>query len=395
MKRRYTLNPFNLHLSPKAILSLCKSEYVRRYPNKILSKKNPFASCIVYLVINQDKTIKLDFKFQQESPLQMKFIHKRPKGARQGEEIRNIDIREITNISIPPYENRYYFDFIFFILDITTDEYWATNFWTMKVCPDLRYYLSRARKQKYREISGKLARIYNLTFTLGHVNLKTGKLRSSSGIKKIIKHGWIPTISLLPQPYHQMIRIIELTNDIDQVNANALELFNVSLLDNIIERWNGASLVRDRQELLSIAIDRFKSNDFISTIYILLPQIEGLVTEHIKRKRKGKILESDIKKRFIQFGNLIKGERFNTKFTCYLTNILVTYLANTFYKKWYPYPKSGRRYRQSTLSPQRHVILHGEVDPKYFTAENCLKLICILDAIILLSLKSSELPVRK
>lgn len=393
MKRKYTLNPLNLQLDPKTLLNICKSEYVKRYPKQIRSKTNPFVSCIVYLVIDQDKRITLDFKFEQDSPLRMKFIHKRPRGARQGELVTNIDIREITDILIPPYENRYYFDFVIWILDVTTDRYWAANFWTLKVCPDLRYYLSKARRQKYREIGRKLAGSYNLTFMLGHVNLKTGKLRSSSGIRKMISHGWIPTISLLPQPYGEMIRIIERTGDINQVNTNALGLFDERLLDGIVERWKQASLVKDRREPLSVAIDRFKSKDFVSTIYILLPQIEGLVTEHIKRK--GEIVEGDIGERFGQFGNLIKGERFNTKFTCYLTDILVTYLRKTFYKTWFPYPKRSRRYRSSMLSPQRHVILHGEVNPKYFTAENCLKLICVSDAIILLSLKSSELPVHE
>ena len=229
---------------------------------------------------------------------------------------------------------------------------------------------------------------------LGHVNLKTGKLKSSIRIQKIINHGWIPTISLLPQPYGEMIRIIERTNDINKINTIALDFLNEQRLDNIVERWKRASLVKDRRELLSTAINRFKSKDYISTIHILLPQIEGLVTEHIKRK--GETVERDLGDRFKQFGNIIKGERYNTKFTCYLTNILARYLKNAFYKKWYPYPsRRGTQHQPSTLAPQRHVILHGKVNPKYFSAENCIKLICVLDAIILLSLKYSELPVHK
>lgn len=393
MKRKYTLNPHNLQIHLNTLLKLCKSEYVKRYPNQIQSKKNPFTYCIVYLVINQDKTMKLVFKYQQDFPLKMKIIHKRPKGGRPGEVITNTDIREITDILIPAYKKRYYFDFIFWILDITTDNYWAINFWTLKVCPDLRYYLSKSRKQKYLDIGHKLAISYNLTFILGHVNLKTGKLRSSTKIKKLIKHGWIPTISLLPQPYGEMIRIIERTGDINQVGKTAVRVFNDKLLGKVFERWEEASLVHDRRELLSIAIDRFKLNDFVSTIHILLPQIEGLITEHIKRKCE--IVKADLKERFTQFGDIIKGEIFNTNFTCYLTDILIKYLRNSFYKTWYPYPRRGRRYRPSTLAPQRHVILHGEINLKYFTAENCIKLICVLDSIILLSLKSSELPVHK
>lgn len=293
MKRRYVLNPINLKkFGPNTLLELAKSHYVSKYPTEIQSKNNPFAYCIVYLVIKPDKKIALDFKYPQEVRLPMKFTHKRPRGARPHEVIRNIDIREITNITVPPYDNKYYFDFIIWLLDITTDAYWATNLWTMTICPDLRYYLSKERKRQYSDIGIGLAKKYNETFVLGHVNLKTGRLKSSSGIGRLINHGWIPTISLFPQPYGEMVRLVESTGDMNQVNATAVGLFDDKLLDDIFDRWEEASLIKGRREILSTAIERFKSRDFVSTIHILLPQIEGLVTRHIKRR--GRIPEVDI-----------------------------------------------------------------------------------------------------
>jgi hypothetical protein len=393
MKRKYNLISHNFVLDPRTLLNLCKSEYLRRYPDQIQSKNCLFSWCIVYLVIEKDKTLRFDFKFPQESILKMKFIHKRPYGGVPGEPVYNTDFREITDINIPPYQNKYYFDFFFFVCDINTDSYWAVPNWTWKLCTDSRYYLSKSRKQEYKTIGRKLAKSYNLTFILGHVNLNTRKLKSSQGIRKIINHGWIPTISLLPQPYGEMINIIERTNDIKEVNDFALKVFNAKFLETIIERWKMASLVKDRWELLQTSFDRFNSKDYISTIHILLPQIEGLITAHVKRKQQ--MVESQLEQRFSQFGDIIKSETYNTDFTRYLTDILVRHLKNTFYKQWYPFPRRGRRLRASILSPQRHVILHGEVHLDYFNPENCLKLICILDAIILLSLKYSELSFRK
>ena len=388
MKREYKLNALDLELGPNELLALAKAEYLKRY-----STKEKFAYCIIYLVINRDRTMRLDFKYPQEVQLPMRFIHKRPGGAKPGEVIRNIDIREIRDISIPPYERRYYFDFVFWVLDINTGNYWATNLWTGRVCADLRYYLSARRKFQYRRIGERLAEKYNMTSVLGHVNLKTGRLRPSSGIRQLIKYGWIPTISLLPQPYGEMVRIIESTNDMSQVDAAATSLFNSQVLDDILARWLKASLAKGRMDILSTAIKRFKSNDFISCVHILLPQIEGLVNEHIRRKRH--VPEGKMPERFKQFGNLVKAEEFNSRMTVYLCNILTSHLERAFYRKWYPSPRKGRLYRGLQVAPQRNLILHGKTINQYFTAANCLKLICVIDAIILLSLRRNEVKVAK
>ena len=94
--------------------------YEKKCPSsKILSSKHLFAYCIVYLVVQPDKTIRLEFKFPEDMPLKMEFLHKRPGGANHGEAVSNIDIREVTNIFIPPYDDKYYFNFILFVLDIT------------------------------------------------------------------------------------------------------------------------------------------------------------------------------------------------------------------------------------------------------------------------------------
>jgi len=341
------------------------------------------------LVINPNKTMRIEYRFPQDVPLPMKFIHKRPGGLKPGEVIRIKDSREVTEIIIPAYEGRYYFDFVFWVLDLTTNAYWMTHLWTCKVCPDLRYYLSKERKNQYKEIGLSMAKKYTRTFILGHVKLRTGKFRSSKGIKKLVKYGWIPTIALLPQPYGEMVRIIESTDDIKKINSYAVSEFNEYLLNDILSRWKEASLVQKRMTILANALEQYKKDDFISTVYILLPQIEGLINDHIKRKHQ--LPEQNFKNRVVQFGDIIKRESFNTEMTRYLTDVLVINLTKAFYKTWFPSIRSGKRYRPSNFSPQRHVLSHGEVNQKYFTPDNCLKLVCVLDAIILLSLLKKEL----
>jgi len=137
------------------------------------------------------------------------------------------------------------------------------------------------------------------------------------------------------------------------------------------------------------AKNQFKAQDYISPVFILLPQIEGLVTAHIKRK--GMMPKRSLDKRFKQFGDIIKAEKFNTWMTCYLTDKLISYLKNAFYKTWFPYHAK----QIPNIGPQRHVLLHGEFHLKYFNAESCLKLICVIDAIILLSIKRSELSIGR
>jgi hypothetical protein len=389
MKRIYNFNPFPLGFGPKGFFDLAKTLYENKYPDQLYSHKNPFTYCLIYRVIKPDKTVKFDFKFPQDVGLAMKGFAKKPKGFTVGIPIRDIDVREVTEIIIPPYENKYYFDFILFVIDITTDEYWITKLWTNTICPDLRYYMSKERKLQYHKIGEEIAQSYTRTFILGHVNLRTKELRSSGGIRKLLKNSWIPTISLLPQPYGEMIRLIESTNDMNKVNSFVVDSFNANLIDDILSRWSEVSLVKKRMEILTTALSAYKNGSFYATIYILLPQIEGIINDHIIRKRQ--LPQPSLKDRFNQFGEIIKMETFNTEMTIYLTNILINDLHKSFYKTWYPYPRHGRRYRPADVSPQRHVISHGKINPKYFTQENCIKLICILDAIILLSLRKSEL----
>jgi hypothetical protein len=394
MKRHYILNPMRLNYGRQFFEEFAKDEYSKRFTEQENNPRSPFLYCLIYLIVNPDGSMKLDCKFPEDVPLRMRFVHKRPGGAKPGEQLSlDTDVREITNIGIPPYEGKYYFDFVFCLLDATTGRYWLSHLWTKKVCYDLRYYLSSERRSQYRAIGLNLARSYTKTFILGHVNLKTGKFRSSPGIRRLIKHGWIPTISLLPQPYGEMVRIIESTNDITQVDSAAVKMSDEKLLDDILARWLDASLVQKRMDILTAAIDAYRRNDYYCALHILLPQIEGLVTAHVRRKRE--IPEKNLADRFKQFGDLIKGEAFNSDMTRYLTDVLVQNLTDAFYKTWYPYPKGGKLYQPSNLSPQRHVMLHGEVAPKYFTSGNCLKLISTLDAIILLSLRKSEIAIHR
>lgn len=388
--------PLSSNLSP---LDLAKAIFKDKYPiAQKYSEECPFSYCIMYLVVNPDKTIRLDFKYPQDFQMKMKIIHKNPHGCIVGQPINNTEIREITDIYIPPYDDRYYFDFIVFILDITTQKYWIGNLWTQKLCPDLRFYLSKQRKKQYLKIGKSLAENYNSTFMLGYVNLKSNKLRPSIGIKRLINNGWIPTFCFFPYPYIEMIRLIESNNNISDVENNINKFIddNPNFINDILARWIATSLAKDRKDILQTAIKNFISVDYISPIYLLLPQIEGLITEHIKRK--GHTPEEDLEKRFLQFEEIINNEKYNTKFTLYLANKLVTHLKKAYFKKWFPFPKTYKRvnitkiYRGSTICPQRHVILHGHVNSNYYTKENCLKLIGIIDAIVLLSLRKSELP---
>ena len=113
---------------------------------------------------------------------------------------------------------------------------------------------------------------------------ETGKIKSSAGIARLTRHGWMPTISLLPQPYGEMVRIIESANDMDKVNEFAVQAFDGNVLDSILARWQGASLLAKRRGVLAAAIEAYKASNYIAAVYVMLPQIEGLTTAHIKRR---------------------------------------------------------------------------------------------------------------
>ena len=96
MKRQYKFNPLPWIIDPREFITHEKVEYSKRFPSRGTPSRNPFSYCIMYLVVTPEKTMRIDFKFPQDVPLQMTFFHKRPYGAEPGEQVNNIDFREVS-----------------------------------------------------------------------------------------------------------------------------------------------------------------------------------------------------------------------------------------------------------------------------------------------------------
>lgn len=391
MNRKYLLQNHHITLNPWQALEYAKAEYLGKFEltSNFFTKAKPFFSCILYLIINKDNSYYMDYVYKDGFHTQV--IAKRPFGfVGKGEPVYNIDIREIINFEIPPYKNKYYFDFIIYILDISTMEYWATNFWTGKICTDLRYYLSKERKLKYEEIGKSIAEGYNRTFLLGAINKKTYKFRDMNIVINLINNGWIPTISLLPQPYISIIQAYSNSKDVEKVSNIVNEFFSRERLQILLNNWLLTFIVRGREEVLKTAINGIIECNYIAPIYILLPHIEGLITKHLRRK--GITPPRRIDEKIRKFEELIVSEGYNTIFTHYLIKLFCSYLKKVFYRKWYPKKTRDKLNKGMRENPQRHPLAHGDIANDYFTRENCIKLISVIDNIILLSLLKKELP---
>jgi len=392
MKRKYKLNDFNLPIDPIYCIELAKKAYNDKFPNQKIDDEFPFAYCLIYLVIDDHKNFNLSFYFPQNFKLIMRGIAKNPKGFSPGKIVTTLDIREYTFIKIPPYNSKYYYDFILIIFDPVTRGYWTTNLWTAKICLDRRYYMSRKRKYEYYKIGIDLASGYNITAVLGWTNLKTMKLRTDKFIKKLIRSGWIPNFSLFPHPYGTMLYKASNNSDQEEIDNYAVEYINKHVLDTLSNRWGSISLAQSRMIIFNNAIGYYKKGDFVSPIYLLLPQIEGLISDHIRRNKLH--LPVSFENKVNYFRDIILKSKYNTNFTKDMTVILHKYLQTTFYRKWFQATLPNKKFRKDTPAPQRHVVLHGAFSYKYFTPANCLKIICTLDSILLLSLRKSELPRR-
>lgn len=400
VKRNYKVTKHDGYLHLGNLLENAKEHYRNDPDAQLVSDNAPFAYCIVYAVPKDETGASLKFFYQddlEEHPdkmrLRMRTIHKRPRGATPGEQVRNIDIREVVEFIIPPWAGVYYVDFALFILDTTTMEYWGTHYWSRDICHDTRFYKSRARREQYEAKGRSLAEKYNRTFMLGFSSLRSGQLVGKKLVRRLSNNGWLPGVSLMPEPYVTMMAALYTGQSINDVESHASSVVDDAVLRAMLERWSSASLARTRMDALKCGVNRILEGDFISAVYVLLPQIEGLVTDHVKRR--GRQPEHWLIERFVQFGDVVKSESFNTEFTGYLADILVEYVRGSFFKTWYPYPKKGKTKRKSTLAPQRHTLMHGAIHPKYFSRVNCLKVVATLDSIILLALTRRELTVGR
>ncbi|AKB59210.1 hypothetical protein [Methanosarcina barkeri] len=200
-----------------------------------------------------------------------------------------------------------------------------------------------------------------LASSFGHLSILIPKLRTYD----------IPfTIGPKSEKIKKICEIVGKAKNIDDADtmlSNILTFDDVSLLE---KNWINLKSFQKRKELLQDAFKCFKYGIHSGVVTILMPQVEGIITEELYSSRNK--VPYKWESRVYEFENLIKSEKVGP-LTLKILDSLVSFLKDSnLYKKF--------KWTKEDMSINRNATLHGR-DCSFDTCANSIRMILLLDSI--------------
>jgi hypothetical protein len=95
--------------------------------------------------------------------------------------------------------------------------------------------------------------------------------------ERLFDIGWFPFISIRGKPFEHLSDAI--TNDADSTQAvdGICGLFDEAALDEMLKRFEKYDFLKENMPFLETGINRFKAGDYLSSVHVVWPRIEGLM----------------------------------------------------------------------------------------------------------------------
>jgi len=199
-------------------------------------------------------------------------------------------------------------------------------------------------------------------------------------IQIISKNNWPPSPGYYPQV------LLELHNDPRLINKSKFvhivsKAYNKNYFNSRLNFWKETNFFPERIQYLESSINSHFSNDYISSIYVLVPQFEGIVRDYLKSCKMNDC--NGFINNISKLHKLILSRKI-LMFPRKILDIIFDYLKNgTFWKH-----TTSISNPQTTIN--RHGILHG-----IFTGFECkeisLKYLILLDSLFFVILHDKML----
>ena len=185
--------------------------------------------------------------------------------------------------------------------------------------------------------------------------------------EELFQQQWFPFVSLKKSTIKDILNYLRSGWDIDDL-LEKITMETNNLLRSMLERWEKHSLFNDHFTLLERAVERYRSEDFISCTAIVYPRIEGIIRAiHEKIKKDEKATQKNLVKSLDRVGTSGK-EKYSRllpkKFTEYIEKV---YFAN--FSPGEPSPIS------------RNTVSHGVASANDFTIKAATIGLLIIDQI--------------
>jgi hypothetical protein len=221
---------------------------------------------------------------------------------------------------------------------------------------------------------------FNLSLLIGEslqVNLveKTIRMHDFNQLQ-LQKIGLWAAPAIMPYPLSKIIK--QLGEDDNQCAVNTLlEYCTPQFLERISKKWWTIEQFETRKFLIQDALNAHKEGKYGLSIYALLPQIEGIITDWAYEK----LPESEIpwrqESKTKKFCDLILDKPLTTFTYKRIVGSAMDFILSgpvlATFKKW--------TQQIDEAFPNRNVVGHGRYEESLFSEENSIKLLLLLDTI--------------
>ena len=188
---------------------------------------------------------------------------------------------------------------------------------------------------------------------------------------------WTPTC-LIPYPLSRIISEIE-NNKLEEARRILTQFCTPAFLEELIETWLPIPVFNERMDVFRQSISAHREGKFRLSIYALVPQIEGVITDWLYPilQPKESMRQWSTKKRVDQFAaEMTKIPKLEFSYREALYSVI------EFLKDGQPLQRFENWLDViDPAFPARHPIAHGKNDDQLFTEENSIKLVLLLDTI--------------
>jgi hypothetical protein len=186
-------------------------------------------------------------------------------------------------------------------------------------------------------------------------------LLSKEDWDKIIASGWFPFVFLVGKLWDGLFDCIRHGSDL-KYEEDRIHVAFSNAMDENLKSWCKKAALTNEAEILRRAVDAYKREDWISTISLLSPRIEGILNRALN-------WPGTVRKLMDALTKHIQGSTHQRSLL--FPERLRQYLQETFFQR------VDFQHDDSTLN--RHTVAHGVAAPHAMTREKAMKLLLLVD----------------
>ena len=183
--------------------------------------------------------------------------------------------------------------------------------------------------------------------------------------------GWFPFADLIGDQISHIISAFKGHQKIEHAEAAVLKSYDSQYLDRILNRWMTHPIMLQKQLIFTSAINAFKNQDYVSTIKIVLTEIEGILCLSYRAKH-GKGAKLD---KLLSYISELASKKTGDSHTLLLSKDFSQYLKRHTFA-----PSDARN--AIGRAGSRHSVGHGAAGDDAYTAVRALQAILTLDQIV-------------